>query len=531
MSPSKALHDPGPDIVVVDEAHVSSSVLFRALSEFVIPNFSHAASLIVLFEQTMLTKTTNKIFNALSAVKTKRRIALTGSPLQNNLFEYFRMVSWVRPGVLGFSEANFDREYASSIMTGLASDASAFAIRTSNEASKRLHTVLSPYVQRKDANVLRKDLPKMQQVILHVRQTKLQVHLYRAFKRYRKSIGLTNFFQSYQMIRPLHNHPGTLLMTGESDESEQKGSKQRDIFESPVEASKSAPEEVRDNCESPVEVSKPAPEEVARDAQAETNDTVSNAKASGGLEIVELSSDSEMENGVDNPKPAEADDPASSEGIRSANASPVPCDVEKSVVSVEDKDSPGVTDGATDGGGSVTEAECKVSVESTAAPASGLPPSGRTKAAGHKEEWWRNTVERHGGVEKLKEVEQGYKVVLLLHILMEAQALNDKVLVFAQCLKTLDFLEYVLGLDDWVEHVPSLASSFTGGKRGAWKKNVDYLRIDGQTQFSERGELIARFNDERSSSKQSGAADEGDQVKAFLLSAKVSRTLVLSTPT
>jgi len=55
----KALHDPGPDVVVVDEAH------------------------------TMLTNTDNMIFKALSGVRTSRRIALTGSPIQNNLFEYF----------------------------------------------------------------------------------------------------------------------------------------------------------------------------------------------------------------------------------------------------------------------------------------------------------------------------------------------------------------------------------------------------------------------------------------------------------
>lgn len=454
---SKALHDPGPDIVVADEAHL------------------------------MLTNTTNKIFSALRGIKTTRRIALTGSPIQNNLFEYFRMVSWVRPGVLGNSEAEFDREYANAITTGLASDASPFAVRTCNEKSKKLHTVLAPYVQRKDAKVLRKDLPPMQQVVLHVRQTKAQVHLYRAFKRYRKINNLTNFFVSYQMIRPVHNHPYNLLISDDCDKKEGISRETKSFADATISA----------------------PEKNLQDALVK----VSSKPASTRVELVDLSSDSETEPVSDNLKIASTED-----GEASTETSPVLGDAKHSTVSVDSKDCPEAADTATDGEETDTnDGRCEV------AKASDLPPTGRTIATNVTEkDWWKSTVERIGGAEKLKEVEQGYKIVLLLHILMEAQALGEKVLVFAQCLKTLDFIEYVLGLDDWAEHVPSLSSS--PQKMGGWKKGVDYLRIDGQTQFSERGELIAMFNDEKTStsSAQTASVGSGGQVKAFLLSAKVS---------
>ena len=117
--------------------------------------------------------------------------------------------------------------------------------------------------------------------------------------------------------------------------------------------------------------------------------------------------------------------------------------------------------------------------------------------------------------------------MLLLHILLEAQAVGDKVLVFSQCLKTLDYIEYVLGLDDWVEHVSSLASSFPGGKRGGWKKDVDFLRIDGQTTSFERGELVARFNDDKDALSSTTKTQDDDQVKAFLLSSRVSLFFIL----
>jgi len=68
---SKAVVNPGPDIVVLDEAH------------------------------TMLKNNTTSVFKALNKIQTKLRLSLTGTPLQNNLLEYYRMANWTRPGCLG----------------------------------------------------------------------------------------------------------------------------------------------------------------------------------------------------------------------------------------------------------------------------------------------------------------------------------------------------------------------------------------------------------------------------------------------
>ena len=72
-----------------------------------------------------------------------------------------------------------------------------------------------------------------------------------------------------------------------------------------------------------------------------------------------------------------------------------------------------------------------------------------------------------------------------------ADKLNEQVIVFSKCLKTLDRVERVIQAKDWQKEVASL--DYYYGK-GGWKKDVDYLRIDGSTESGKRGTIIDSFN-------------------------------------
>ncbi|XP_028407946.1 helicase ARIP4-like isoform X2 [Dendronephthya gigantea] len=175
----KSLCKPGPDLVVCDEGH-------------------------------RIKNSQANISQALKKIHTRRRVVLTGYPLQNNLMEYWCMVDFVRPNFLG-TRHEFSNMFERPIVNGQCVDSTASDIKLMRFRAHVLHSLLEGFVQRRSEAVLTKTLPEKEEYVIPVKMTSVQKSLYKAFvtsaMRY---VGYINPIKAFGICIKIWNHPDIL---------------------------------------------------------------------------------------------------------------------------------------------------------------------------------------------------------------------------------------------------------------------------------------------------------------------------------
>ena len=172
----------------------------------------------------MLKNEKSAINKAVNRITTPRRIILTGTPLQNNLKEYYEMVNFVKPNLMG-TRKEFMNRFVNPIVNGQHSDSTERDIRMMKKRSFILNDLLKGCMQRLDYNVLVPYLMPKQEYVITIQLTDLQKKLYRFYlENYAKAgqIGADGkleggkkggLFYDVQNLSRIWNHPYILVLS------------------------------------------------------------------------------------------------------------------------------------------------------------------------------------------------------------------------------------------------------------------------------------------------------------------------------
>jgi DNA repair and recombination protein RAD54 and RAD54-like protein len=172
---------------------------------------------------------------ALNGLACRRRILLSGTPMQNDLDEFWAMVDFTNPGVLG-DAPTFRRKFVTPILTSREPWASAAQIADGEAATAELSRIVNQFILRRTNALLSKHLPPKLLQVVCVRPSPLQRQLYEHFLSSKElhlvmSGRQSGVLASITALRKLVNHPKLIYdavrakkqSTGGSRENEAKG--------------------------------------------------------------------------------------------------------------------------------------------------------------------------------------------------------------------------------------------------------------------------------------------------------------------
>ncbi|XP_068456969.1 transcriptional regulator ATRX-like [Clinocottus analis] len=196
----RILVNPGPDFVVCDEGHI-------------------------------LRNERTNISTSMNAIRTQRRVVLTGTPLQNNLNEYHCMVNFIKRNLLG-SLNEFRNRFINPIQNGQCADSTSKDVRIMKNRAHVLHAMLVGCVQRRDYSELTQFLPPKHEYVLAVRISPHQHRLYKYYLDHVTAMGSmantvkgrtgTNLFKDFQVFSRIWTHPWCLQLNYSNKEENQR---------------------------------------------------------------------------------------------------------------------------------------------------------------------------------------------------------------------------------------------------------------------------------------------------------------------
>jgi DNA repair and recombination protein RAD54B len=164
----------------------------------------------------------NKAMQAIQSLNTERRVILSGTPLQNDLGEFYTAIDFVNPGLLGQRSA-FKRTFEAPIVRSRQPGASESELEKGEARWKELVTLTSQFMIRRTAEVLSKYLPPKTEHIVFCKPTPAQAAAYRAILSspfFTAALGNTDMaLQLINVLKKVCNSPALLKSKKDTEDT------------------------------------------------------------------------------------------------------------------------------------------------------------------------------------------------------------------------------------------------------------------------------------------------------------------------
>ncbi len=162
---------------------------------------------IILDESQVIKNPTSNISKAVRELKSRHKLVLTGTPIENTTLDLWSQMSFINPGILG-PQTYFRNEYQNPIEK-----------KNDESRSRKLHAVIKPFILRRHKSQVATELPEKVENVQYSTMTPEQEKRYEEVKSvYREKIfnlieteGLGNsrfmILEGLTKLRQLANHP------------------------------------------------------------------------------------------------------------------------------------------------------------------------------------------------------------------------------------------------------------------------------------------------------------------------------------
>ncbi|KAJ5167419.1 DNA repair and recombination protein [Penicillium canariense] len=162
----------------------------------------------------------NKSGLAIHSLNAAKRVILSGTPIQNDLREFFAAVDLVNPGVLG-NFKSFIRDFETPIVRSRQPEATRKDIEKGESRSEELRELTTKFILRRTADILAKYLPPKSEYVLFCKPTRAQANIYKAVLQspiFQTAMGnAESALQLITILKKLCNSPSLLSPKNQND--------------------------------------------------------------------------------------------------------------------------------------------------------------------------------------------------------------------------------------------------------------------------------------------------------------------------